>query len=389
MPKQQRFKTKYPGVYYIEGTATDGKPERIYYIVYRKNGKLIEEKAGRQYQDDMTPARAAGKRTQKIEGNQLTNEERREAEKTTSDKWTIDRLWEAYKTGNPDLKGIVTDENRYSKHIKPLLSDREPKGLVPLDVDRLRIKMLKTHKPATVRNALELLRRIVNYGVKKQLCEGLSFTIQMPEVYNEKTEDLTPEQLGRLLDAMDEDPNIQVANFMRMALFTGMRRGELFKLKWNDIDFDRGFIAIKDPKGGPDQKVPLNDAARQLLDTHPRTEGSLFVFPGRAGGQRTDIKKSVNRIKERAGLPKDFRACHGLRHVYATMLASSGQVDMYTLQKLLTHKSPAMTQRYAHLRDEALKNASNLAGDIIQQAMNGKDGKVLHLSRSENIHESK
>jgi integrase len=50
------------------------------------------------------------------------------------------------------------------------------------------------------------------------------------------------------------------------------------------------------------------------------------------------------------------------------MLASSGKVDLYTLQKLLTHKSPVMTQRYAHLRDEALKNASALAGDIIDAA---------------------
>jgi len=57
----------------------------------------------------------------------------------------------------------------------------------------------------------------------------------------------------------------------------------------------------------------------------------------------------VNTIKKAAGLPKDFRALHGLRHVYASMLASSGQVDLYTIQKLLTHKSPAMTQRYAHL----------------------------------------
>jgi len=52
------------------------------------------------------------------------------------------------------------------------------------------------------------------------------------------------------------------------------------------------------------------------------------------------------------------------------MLASSGKVDLYTLQKLLTHKSPVMTQRYAHLRDEALKNASTLAGQIIEQATN-------------------
>ncbi|HQC19863.1 MAG TPA: tyrosine-type recombinase/integrase, partial [Smithella sp.] len=73
---------------------------------------------------------------------------------------------------------------------------------------------------------------------------------------------------------------------------------------------------------------------------------------------------------EAAGLPADFRPLHGLRHTYASMLASSGKVDLYTLQKLLTHKSPVMTQRYAHLRDEALRNASTLAGQIIDAAMN-------------------
>jgi site-specific recombinase XerD len=54
------------------------------------------------------------------------------------------------------------------------------------------------------------------------------------------------------------------------------------------------------------------------------------------------------------------------------MLASSGQVDLYTLQKLLTHKSAAMTQRYTHLRDEALRRASDLAGDLIGHVMNGR-----------------
>jgi integrase len=50
------------------------------------------------------------------------------------------------------------------------------------------------------------------------------------------------------------------------------------------------------------------------------------------------------------------------------MLASSGEVDMYTLQKLLTHKSPQMTQRYAHLRDDTLKKAADLAGKLISEA---------------------
>ena len=160
---------------------------------------------------------------------------------------------------------------------------------------------------------------------------------------------------------------------MLMALYTGMRRGELFKLKWKHVDFDRGFISIKDPKGGPDQKIPLNDAARQVLENHPKGK-SPFVFPGIKGKQRTDINKAVNKIKQAAGLPKDFRPLHGLRHVYASMLASSGEVDLYTLQKLLTHKSPLMTQRYAHLRDDALKKAANLAGQLVDEAMKNKVG---------------
>ena len=76
----------------------------------------------------------------------------------------------------------------------------------------------------------------------------------------------------------------------------------------------------------------------------------------------------MNRIKRRAKLPADFRPLHGLRHAYASMLASSGKVDMYALQKLLTHKSPIMTQRYAHLRDETLKAAAGLMDDLVGQA---------------------
>jgi integrase len=370
MPKQPRVKTRYPGVYYIEGTSMNGRSEKLYYIHYRKNGKLIEEKAGRQFKDDMTAAKAAKLRTLKIEGNRPTNQERRDIQQESQDAWTLNRLWETYKIHTPGLKGLVTDENRYCNHIKPILGDKEPAELAPFDVDRVRLRMLKTHTPGTVKNVLELIRRLANFGVKKQLCPGSGFVIEMPGVNNVKTEDLTPEQLASLLEAIEQDPNVQAANFMKMVLFTGMRRGELFKLQWQDVDFDRGFINIRDPKGAQDQKIPLNAAARQLLLDHPRID-SPFVFPGRGGRQRVDINKQVNRIKRQAGLPNDFRALHGIRHVYASMLASSGQVDLYTLQKLLTHKSPAMTQRYAHLRDEALRQASDLAGDIIAGIADG------------------
>lgn len=369
MPKLERHKTNYRGVYFIVGKATDGRPERIFYIMYRRGGKLIEEKAGRQFKDDMTAARANKIRTRRIEGDSPTNQERRQ--KTKLQTWTIDRLWEHYSAQLRDGKGAKVDAGRYKNYIQPTLGSKEPKDLVQLDVDRLRINLAKTHKPQTVKHVLVLLQRIINFGVKKGLCPGTSFKIEMPRVNNLKTEDLDPGQLAALMDAINEEFDIQAANFLRLALCTGMRRGELFKLEWQDIDLARGFIRIRDPKGGKDQTIPLNQATREVLENHPRSD-SPFVFPGHGGRQRTRYPKRIDTIRERAGLPPDFRPLHGLRHVYASMLASSGQVDLYTLQKLLTHKTPAMTQRYAHLRDEALRRASDLAGELIGAAVNGK-----------------
>ncbi len=375
--KRKRNKTEYPGVYFVEGiSASAGHTERIYYIVYRKKGKQIEEKVGRQFRDSMTATRAARIRGYKVDGINPTNDESRQAEQARRDeeagRWTISRLWEAYKELNPTLKRLRVDKGLYCNYLKDRFGHKEPHEIISLDVDRLRMQLSKTRKPATVWAALELLKRLVNFGVKRNLCKEMPFYVKMPTINNEKTEDLTSEQMQRLLKAIRVDQSVQARNFMMMVLFTGMRRGELFRLKWDDLDFKNDRVWIRDPKGKKDQAIPMNPDARKLLRYHERPyPESTFVFPGRNGLQRTDIKLQVNRIKKRAKLPKDFRPLHGLRHglrhVYASMLASSGQVDMYTLQKLLTHKSPQMTQRYAHLRDDTLMKASGLAGDLISR----------------------
>jgi integrase len=372
MPEgRKRIPTKYPGVTYIETTGGDGKPERAYYVRYRlggRNGKQVEEFVGYSRKDRMDALQASRIRGRRIQKEEAPNRERREAEQKAKEaekaRWTFARLWEEYKAQRPNLKGIVTDENRFQNYIRPNFGNKEPRDLTPFDVDRLRVSLLRKRTPATVRNVLELLRRIVNFGTIKNLCSPLPFRVEMPKVYNLRTEDLNPEQLSALLQTIEENP-CDAGEMMRLALYSGMRRGEMFKLKWQDIDFDRGFIHIRDPKGGPAQVIPLNEMARGLLAGRVRI--SEFVFPGRKG-QRVDVAKQTRHLKTLAGLPKDFRALHGLRHVYASMLASTGQVDMYTLQRLLTHKSPLMTQRYAHLRDEALRRASDLAGDIIRGA---------------------
>jgi hypothetical protein len=145
MPAQKRFKTDYPGVVYIIGTAiTTGKPEKIFMIRYRKNGKMIEEKAGRQFQDAMTPARAATIRARRLSGKQLSNKERREAAKAEAGKkvWTVTLLWEEYKAVRSP-KSIVSDDNRFKNYIESAIGQKELKDIVPLDLDRIRLNMAK------------------------------------------------------------------------------------------------------------------------------------------------------------------------------------------------------------------------------------------------------
>ena len=375
MPKMKRHRTDYPGVYYVIGRSVRGKPEKIFYIRYWRNGKQVDEKAGRQFKDDMTASKAATLRGKRAEG-ELTNKEKREAlrkqKEAEKGKWTIDRLFEEYAATRPDNKSNSVDRSRYNKYLKDYFGSKEVEQIVPLDTERIRVQLLKKKAPQTVKSVLELLSRTINFGVRQNFCFPLPFKIRKPKVSNITIEDLSCEQLQALLKAIAEEPNIQVANTMRLVLYTGMRTGETFRLRWEDIDFERGFITLKDPKGGTDQRIPMNQAARKVLESHPRI--SEFVFPGRGGKQRTNIYRLTRAIADKASLPRTFRPLYGLRHYFATNLASSGEVDMYTLQRLLTHKDPRMTQRYAHLRDEALRRASELAGQIVTDVLkNARD----------------
>ena len=121
----------------------------------------------------------------------------------------------------------------------------------------------------------------------------------------------------------------------------------------------------------------MNEAARNVFEGLTIDPESPYVFPSRRkpGEPLKDMRKSIDRIRTAAALPEGFRPLHGLRHVYASMLASSGAVDMYALQRLLTHKCRVETQRYAHLRDETLKRAANLAGDIVSAAVEAEKKK--------------
>ena len=374
-PASKPTRTNIPGVYFIMGTSrATGKPERIYYISYYRNGKRHFEKAGRQVQDAMTPRKASGIREDRMRGRELPNRQRREAERAGKEaekgRMTVGRLWAEYVKQRYNDKADLTDKANYENHLKTPFGDKEPAGIVPLDVDRLRVKLSKTHSPATVAKILGLLRRLILFGEKKCLTRGPGFKIQLPQVNNERTEFLTDEQMATYIKVCREWPDPQAGNFQLLMLLTGMRRGEARNLKWSDVDLDRNLLTLREPKGGRDVIIPISGAARELLEHHPVEAKSSYVFSGERGKGPRGIKqiaKTAREIRTAAGLSTDFRPGHGLRHAFASHLASSGEVDLYTIQRLLGHKSPLMTARYSHLRDEALRRGADVMGRLAEK----------------------
>ena len=371
-----RNKTAYQGVFFREELrlGSESKTEKVFYIRYRAGGRdsrLVEEKVGRE-SEGMTAAKANQERALRARGAVPSNQEKREAaeaaKRAEEGRPTIARLWALYDESNAGRKSRGTDTGFFINHLEPLFANKTPDEIITLDIDRLRIKKLKVLAPKTVKHIMELLRRIINYGVKRGFCpqtDASKLRFAFPHVDNQQTENLTREEMAAYLAALDAERDQNAAALIRLALSSGMRRGALFGLQWADIDFERGFITLRgiEAKNKKTERIPLSPAARAVLEKVERTD-SPYVFPGRGGGKRTDFKRISRRVRDKAGLPKDFRPLHGLRHTFASWMASSGAVDIYTLQKLLTHGSAQMTQRYAHLADEALQRAATVAGDL-------------------------
>lgn len=369
----------YAGVYFVEAPRAAGYGmEKVYYIRYRKQGKLIEEKVGGQYRDNMTAAKAASIRGVRMEGKEASNEEKRVAVRAAKmeeeSRYSFNKLWALFEEAKAANRTVKDDRIRFSLHIAPSLGIKSIPELTVHDIDKLRAKLEKAGKsPQTVKHVLTLVKRMLNFALRKGYVESIPGTlhITMPTVDNKVTENLTQKQVQKLLEALDEETDQVQASIVRLALFTGMRRSALLNLEWGDLDFERGFITLRGDvaKKQKTETIPMNDQARAILDALPRTQ-SAYVFPGRYDDKaRTNISPMLKRVREKAGLPESFRPLHGLRHSFASWLASSGQVSMYELQKLLTHSSPQMTQRYAHLHDDALKKASGVASTLFSAAM--------------------
>lgn len=140
-----------------------------------------------------------------------------------------------------------------------------------------------------------------------------------------------------------------------LALHTGLRRGEIFALRWADVDLERAILTVRGDgaKSDTTRHVPLNATAVSTLTAWrgpgPRPQPAALVFPAADGGPLEDIKGAWLALVKAAGV-EGFRF-HDLRHTFASRLVVAG-VDLNTVRELLGHRDIKMTLRYAHLAPE-------------------------------------
>jgi len=239
-----------------------------------------------------------------------------------------------------------------------------------LTVENYKSKRLKDGVgKATINRELTVLRAVFNRAKELGIYEG---DVPKIEFFKEEEEDrlryLSPEEAHKLIEACPEWFRAVVI----FALNTGLRAGEIFSLRWENVDFDGETIRIESEgtKTKSVYTVPMNETVKELLlkikeEHRERGIEHGFVFTNRYGlpykYEDKTYRKVFTTACKRAGI-KDFRF-HDLRHTFASWVAMKSK-DIYAVQKLLNHKRAETTRRYAHLTEEYLKKVINSISDF-------------------------
>jgi len=284
---------------------------------------------------------------------------------------TLGELWDKYLPwAKENKKTWKCDQYNYDTHLAPRFGKKHLDVISSLDVERMKLELKKgtskqgrPYSTATIKHQLVLLKRLYNLAKRWGVFGGENpmDRVEVPKLDNQRTEFLSDEETQRLIKILDDWPCRMSAAFVKFTLYTGLRRSELFKLTWDDVDFSRSMVTLQQPKGGKTMTLPISSQALEVLKG--QEPASPYVFPGKNGEQRTDFKGPWRRIRKAAGLPDNFRF-HGLRHHFASTLVSNG-VDLCVVQALLGHKDSRTTQRYSHLKPGALRDAAQRSGELL------------------------
>jgi integrase len=217
--------------------------------------------------------------------------------------------------------------------------------------DRYKSERLRTISPASVNLELRALRACMNTAMSWNLLTTNPFVrrkfVQVPEVLPSY---FTTLDIAKLKEAV---ANPLYWDIILFALLSGCRRGEILALRWPDYDEQRGTITIHCSNGfrtktGKHRVIPVHSALREMLEKRRSVTPSDLIFSD-CGHQLegNNVTKRIRHYIRKAGLRHELHF-HSLRHSFASLLIQSGE-SLYTVQKLLGHTSPRMTQVYSHL----------------------------------------
>lgn len=238
------------------------------------------------------------------------------------------------------------------KRLKLFFGGKYLHEITPLMVEKFKAERIKEVSPATANRGLSCLRSILNrasaWGKFKD--KNPVSSVKFFRENNGRLRFLEKEDIVKLL----ENCNDYLRPIVVVALNTGMRRGEIFNLKWHDIDFKRNIIYLLKTKGGEKREVPMNETVEDTLIKVRKHPESPYVFHGEDGKPFYNLRKSFFTACKKSDII-NFRF-HDLRHTFASQLVMSG-VDLNTVRELLGHKSLEMTLRYSHLSQDHKKRA--------------------------------
>jgi len=289
----------------------------------------------------------------------------------------LSNAWEKYETwARTNKKTWKDDLLNWENHIRPYIGNLKMDKITLRNIeetlDKIRVKQTKHGKPyspASIKHVFIVINHLYSWSIHRELYQGQNpcLRLKLPKNDNRVSNPLTRDNLKKLMDTLDTWENQRAVQVVKFALYSGRRRGEILQLRWKDIDLENGFVTFQGSttKNSETQRIPLNMSCKEVLRACKEENSSEYVFVSNLGTPYTPngFKAIWERIRKEARLSQRF---HDLRHTFASYLASSGKVDIYTLKELLGHKDIGMTQRYAHLINGALQRGSSVADEVFR-----------------------
>jgi integrase len=405
MPK--RVPTQYPGVFYLEHHTRkhNGKPDRSFYIRYKRSGKAVDESVGwasrhmnaqktNKLRAEITQNIKLGVSPQSVKEKRENEKNDRVAKKHARQQealgnFTFDQLAEKYiKWAKGNKKSWQDDKQRYESHLKPTLGQTPIKQITGENLERLKQQLQgKGLAPATVKHCLVIVRHMFNKAIIWEIFNGSNpiKKIKLPRLNNKRSKFLSHEEASLLLDELSHiSPTVHDQTLL--SLHSGLRFGEIASLKWGDIDFKHDIIHVRTPKAGESRHAYMTAEAKAMLQgrTSEDDKPTKLIFPDRDGNRQKSVSNSFDRTVKKLGFNDGIAdnlqrvVFHTLRHTFASWLAMQ-ETPIFTIKELMGHKTLTMTERYAHLIPDHKKQAVKDMADIFRKAQTQTNEKVKTL----------